>query len=120
MTEGEDDFRFFVNDRQFIWLWRERVDPKKARVPNPTVIVTRVADDIRKQMRLQMDTSIFFTEPHYDGYNAVLIRLPKIRAPLLREVITESYEVIRSASPARRRRPVRGGRLGRRPGSHPG
>jgi len=116
VTEGENDFRFFVNDRQFIWLWQERVDPKKARVPNPTVIVTRVADDIRKQMRLQMDTTIFFTEPHYDGYNAVLIRLPKIHAPLLREVITESYDVVRTARSGSRkgrrsapaRRPARG------------
>ena len=120
MTERSDDFRFFVNDRQFLWLWQERVDPKKARVPNPKVLVARVADDIRKQMRLQMDVDVFFTEPHYDGYNAVLIRLSKIQNRLLREVITESWKVTRSARPARRRRPASTARRGRRPGPHPG
>jgi hypothetical protein len=120
VTEGSDDFRFFVGDRQFLWLWQERVDPKKARVPNPKVLVARVADDVRKQMRLQMDKNVFFTEPHYDGYNAVLVHLPKIKTPLLREVIAESWEVMRSASPARRRRQASTARRGRRPGSHPG
>ena len=103
-SEGADDLRFFVNDRQFLWLWQERIDPKKARVPDPLVIVVRVADDIRKQMRLQMDTRVFFTEPHYDGYNAVLVRLPAIGRGLLREVITESWELMRSRSRARRPR----------------
>src|SRR5690348_9595451 len=27
-----------------VWVWRERVDPKKPRVPNPDVLVVRVAD----------------------------------------------------------------------------
>ena len=27
VSESPDDFRFFVNDKQFIWLWQERVDP---------------------------------------------------------------------------------------------
>jgi hypothetical protein len=120
VTEGAADFRFFAHDRQFLWLWQERVDPKKARVPNPKVLVARVADDIRKQMRLQMDSDVFFTEPHYDGYNAVLIRLPNITRPLLREVITESWEITRSARPARRRRPASATRRGRRPGPLPG
>ena len=106
VTESADDFRFFVNDRQFLWLWQERVDPKKARVPNPEVLVARVADDIRKRMRLAMDARVFFTEAHYDGYDAVLVRLPKISRPLLREVITESWEVVRSRPPVRRGRPA--------------
>ena len=119
MTEGDDGLRYVVNGRQFLWPWQERVDPKKARVPNYGVLVARVADDIRKQMRLQMDTTVFFTEPHYDGYNAVLVRLAKIRAPLLREVITEAWEVMRSASPAPRRRPASGGPRARRSARRP-
>ena len=72
-SEDPDSFRFYVDGRQFLWLWQERVDPKKPRVPNPEVIAARVADDLRKQMRLAIDPRVFFTEPHYVGYNAVLV-----------------------------------------------
>ena len=101
-------------------MYHGRTAADERRVPNPKVLVARVADDIRKQMRLQMDSDVFFTEPHYDGYNAVLIRLPKIKRPLLREVITESWEITRSARPGRRQRPASTVRRGRRPGRHPG
>ena len=115
-----------MDGRQFLWPWQERVDPKKARVPNYGVLAARVADDIHKTMRLQMDTAVFFTEPHYDGYNAVLVRLTKIRVPLLREVIAESYEIVRakaarrSGSRARPRRPASGAPRGRPARRRPG
>ena len=114
-SEDPESFRFYVGERQFLWLWQERVDPKKARVPNPGVIAVRVADDIRKRMRLAMDPRVFFTEPHYDGYDAVLVRLAAIGRETLREVITESWEVMRSGSRAPRRRPAAGGQRGRQP-----
>ena len=121
VTEDPEDLRFYVNGKQFLWLWQERVDPKKPRVPNPGVVVTRVPDDVAKQVILASDRAAYFTEPHYDGYNAVLIRLVKIRVPALRERITESYDVVkRSASRARRPRRASGGSRGRRPRGHPG
>ena len=91
-TEDPNEFVFRVDGKFFVWLWQERVDPKKARVPNPEVIAVRVADDIAKQMLLAMDPAVFFTEKHYDGYNAVLIRLPKISVDLLREVVTQGWQ----------------------------
>jgi len=133
VTEDPEDLRFYVNGKQFLWLWQERVDPKKARVPNPGVVVTRVPDDVAKQVILASDRAAYFTEPHYDGYSAVLIRLVKIRVPALRERITESYEIVRerggrggapaikrSASRARRPRRASGGSRGRQPRAHPG
>ena len=113
VTEDADEFRFFVDGKQFLWLWRERLDPKKSRVPNPGVIVARVPDDIAKQVVLASDRGAFFTEPHYDGYNAVLIRLEKIRVPALRERITESWSVVGKAR-SRSRRDPRAGPAGRR------
>ena len=104
VSESDDDFRFFTKGRQFIWLWQERVDPKKPRVPNPGVIAVRVADDIDKQVLLAMDREVFFTEPHYDGYNAVLIRLPKIRVPLLKDVIAQGWSAVSTKSARRPRR----------------
>jgi len=90
-TEDPEGFRFSVKGKQFVWVWLERVDPKKARVPNPDVIAVRVADDLDKQVLLASDREVFFTEPHYDGYPAVLVRLSKIDRARLKEVLTNAW-----------------------------
>ena len=91
MSEDPDEFRFLVEGKMFVWLWPERVAPKRTRVPNPDVIVVRVGNDIDKQVLLAMDPKVFFTEPHYDGYAAVLVRLPLINLDLLTDVLTEAW-----------------------------
>jgi hypothetical protein len=103
-TVDEDGLNYRVNDRLFAWAWRERVDPKKARVPNPDVLVVRVGGDIDKQVLLASDTNAFFTEPHYDGYAAVLVRLPRIERARLKELVSEAYELVRAKAPRRPRR----------------
>jgi hypothetical protein len=94
-TEDEDRFAFSVRnknkDKGFAWVWLERIDPKKGRVPNPKVLAVRVADEGEKEMLVASDDEKFFTEPHYNGYAAVLIRLPAIRVPELRELITDAW-----------------------------
>lgn len=49
-----------VAGKQFVWLWRERVDPEKAKVPNPEVIVLGVADLGEKDALLASDPEKFF------------------------------------------------------------
>ena len=90
-TEDPDRFCFFVQGKQFAWVWLERIEPKKARVPNPHVIAVRVADDLDKQVLLASDRAVFFTEAHYDGYPAVLVRLSKIDRARLKEVLTNAW-----------------------------
>ena len=97
-TEDPHGFRFFVDGKQFAWSWMERVQPKRARVPNRNVIAVRVAGEMDKQVLLDLDPSVFFTEPHYDGYPAVLVRLPTIDLELLREILTRAW---RSRAPKR-------------------
>ena len=80
-----------MKGKQFVWVCLERLEPKKARVPNPNVIAVRVADDLDKQVLLASDRSVFFTEPHYDGYPAVLVRLSKIDRARLKEVLTNAW-----------------------------
>ena len=101
-TEDPNVFRFFVEAKQFAWVWLERIDPKKARVPNPDVIGVRVADDRDKQVLLASDREVFFTEPHYDGYPAVLVRLSRIDRARLEEVLTNAWRC--RASPRLRSR----------------
>ena len=84
---------FRVGGRLFAWPWPERVDPRRPRVPNPEVLVVRVADEEEKQALLQLDPAALFTEPHYDGYAAVLVRLPLVSLDVLERLITDSWRL---------------------------
>ncbi|HET6897583.1 MAG TPA: hypothetical protein VFK70_04515, partial [Vicinamibacteria bacterium] len=75
----------------FVWVWLERKDPKKARTPCPTVLAVRVRDQAEKATLLAADPDVFFTEPHYNGFPAVLVRLPKVPRPLLRKLIMDAW-----------------------------
>jgi hypothetical protein len=87
----EAGFTFSVGGKGFAWLWRERVDPKRARVPNPDVLAVRVANELEKQALLALDPEVFFTEPHYNGYPAVLVRIPAIEQDLLEQVLADAW-----------------------------
>jgi hypothetical protein len=75
----------------FAWVWLERVDPKKARVPQPKVLAVRTASLDDKEFILAMDSKKFFTEPHYNGYPAVMIRLPEITVRELRPLLEAAW-----------------------------
>jgi hypothetical protein len=93
--EESGRFAFHVIDKGkkkgFAWVWLERVDPKKARVPNPEVLAVRVSGLEEKAALIAGDSEKFFTEPHYNGYPAVLVRLRAIKVPELRQLLTEAY-----------------------------
>src|SRR5262245_20900856 len=94
-VQAEEGFAFSVLNRGkqkgFAWVWMERIQPKKPRVPNPEVIALRVADETEKEMLLGSDEEKFFTEPHYNGYPAILVRLPAIEVSELAELITDAW-----------------------------
>ena len=96
--EVKDRFAFNVRngkkEKGFVWVWQERVDPKKPRVPNPEVLAVRVADLDEKDALLAMDKKAFFTEPHYDGFPAVLVRLPLVRLAELRALIAAAWRSV--------------------------
>ena len=73
------------------WVWMERVDPGRPRVPNPAVLAVRVENGSEKEMLLAADPDVFFTEPHYNGFPAVLVRLAAIGADELAELITDGW-----------------------------
>ena len=94
-TEGTDRFAFSVENKGkqkgFVWVWLERKDPKKARTPCPTVLAVRVRDQAEKATLLAGDPDVFFSEPHYNGFPAVLVRLPKVPRALLRKLIVDAW-----------------------------
>lgn len=77
--------------KQFAWVWHERVTPGKPRVPRPDVLAVRVAGQGEKEMLLASDPAKFFTEPHYNGFPAVLVRLSAVAEDELRELITDAW-----------------------------
>jgi hypothetical protein len=94
-VEAPDRFAFSVRNKDklkgFVWVWMERITPKKARVPQPSVIAVRVANLDDKEVLLARDQRKFFTEPHYKGFPAVLVRLPAVTARELRPLIAEAW-----------------------------
>jgi hypothetical protein len=94
-SEGEERFAFSVRSKEkqkgFVWVWMERVEPRKPRVPSPDVVAVRVADQEEKELLLAADPAKFFTEPHYNGFPAVLVRLRAIGVDELSALITEAW-----------------------------
>jgi hypothetical protein len=90
-SEDPEDFRFFVAGKAFVWRWLERIDPKRARVPSPDVVAVRVGNEFEKETLIDMNPDVFFTERHYDGYPAVLVRLAAIDLDLLQVIVTDAW-----------------------------
>jgi hypothetical protein len=88
-------FAFAVRNKgklkAFVWVWMERVAPKKPRVPAPSVIAVRTASLEDRELMLARDAAKFFTEPHYTGFPAILVRLPAVTARELKPIITEAW-----------------------------
>jgi hypothetical protein len=78
----------------YAWAWLERLDPKKARVPSTTVLALRVANLGAKDLMLKAEPDKFFTEPHYNGYPAVLLRLSTVRVPELRTLLRDAWQCV--------------------------
>jgi hypothetical protein len=90
-TAAADRIAYSVAGKQFAWSWMERIEPKKPRIPNREVIAVRTVNELEKQALLAMDSGVFFTEPHYDGYPAVLVRLAAIDEDLLEDILVAGW-----------------------------
>lgn len=91
----------------FVWAWRKRIDARKPKVPQTDVVVLRVASLTDKEFLLGLDAEKFFTEPHYDGYPAVLVRLAAVKTPELRALIREAWRCLAETPPTKPRRRTR-------------
>jgi hypothetical protein len=96
-SEAADGFAFTVRagtkEKAFAWVWLERQAPAGPRRPNPGVLAVRVTGEDEKRALIAAGPTVFFTEPHYDGWPAVLIRLDAIDRDELREVLTDAWRI---------------------------
>jgi hypothetical protein len=82
--------KFFCFHRS---LRRDAIDPDTGERLDD-VLVFRVADVGMKELMLADDRGVFFTTPHFDGYSAVLIRIPdlaRIDRDELEDAVVEAW-----------------------------
>lgn len=94
-SELPDRFAFAVANKgkfkAFAWVWNERREPKRPRVPNPAVLAVRVPSELDKHLLIDAAPDRFFTEPHYNGFPAVLVRLEAVTAEELEGLLREGW-----------------------------
>ena len=62
--------------------------------PEGPLLAVRVEDLGEKEAVLAANPDAFFTIPHFDGFSAVLIRLPDVAGQALRDAITDAWLAI--------------------------
>ncbi|WP_422741841.1 MmcQ/YjbR family DNA-binding protein [Micromonospora sp. WMMD754] len=83
-----------VRDKMFAWerpLRRADLDALGDAAPDGPILAARVPDLGAKEALLADDPAVYFTVPHLDGYPAVLVRLDRIGAVELTELLTEAW-----------------------------
>jgi hypothetical protein len=91
-----DNRAWKVRKKTFVWERPLRGSDLKAlgeAAYQGPILGARVEHLIAKDALLADDPDVFFTTPHFDGYPAVLIRLPEIGTDILEEVIVEAWIV---------------------------
>jgi hypothetical protein len=96
--EGEERFSFGVEVKGklkgYCWTWLERLEPKKARVPNNRVLAIRTPSLQAKELLLASEPERFFTEDHYNGFPAILVRLDLMDPAELVDLLQQAHESV--------------------------
>ncbi len=95
LPEAEDrtaqsGLQFYVRGKQFAWTYLDRVEIKGRRRPRLDVLAVRCAA-AEKEGLLASAPEKFFTTDHYRGFPAILVRLDKIDARELRELLIAAW-----------------------------
>src|SRR3954466_15262288 len=83
-----------VKEKLFVWerpLRRTDLEALGDAAPTGPILGARVEHLVAKEALIADDPAVFFTTPHFEGYPAVLIRLPAISLEILEEVTIEAW-----------------------------
>src|SRR5687768_11095620 len=87
-----DGFDFRVAGKGFVWSYPERIPGKPRRI-RTDIAVLFVGDEAEKQALLLGEPGIFFTDPGYDGFPLVMVRLAAVGADRLAELVTDAWRM---------------------------
>jgi hypothetical protein len=93
-TAGGVNRAWTVRKKMFVWerpLRKSDIAALGDAAPSGPILGAKVEHLIAKEALLADDPDVFFTTPHFDGYPAVLIRLPQIGLDVLEEVVAEAW-----------------------------
>jgi hypothetical protein len=83
-----------VRDKGFIWerpLRKTDLAALGDAAPEGPILGARVEHLVAKQAMIESEPDVFFTIPHFEGYPAILVKLDRIGAAELEEVIVEAW-----------------------------
>ncbi len=84
---------FEVGGKGLAWAYLARPAPKAKRVLVPGVIAVRCSMET-KELLLDVAPERFFTDDHYRGYPAVLVRLAEIEADELEGLLRQAWKIV--------------------------
>lgn len=87
-----DGFDFRVANKGFVWSYPQR-EPGRPRVIHTDIAVLYVGDEAEKQALLLGEPDIFFTNPGYDGFPLVMVRLSEVDDERLVELVTDAWRM---------------------------
>ena len=91
---SRDHAAWIVHKKFFVWerpLRRSDLAALGKKASAGPILGVRTADLEMKEALLAGNPRVYFTTPHFDGYPAVLVRLDRISARDLRDVIVEAW-----------------------------
>jgi hypothetical protein len=83
-----------IKDKYFVWERPLRQSDLRAlgdAAPKGPILGARVEHLGAKEALVQSEPDVFFTTPHFEGYPAVLIKLPAISKEILAEIVVEAW-----------------------------
>jgi hypothetical protein len=91
---SRDLLQWRVKDKLFVWerpLRRSDLEALGDEAPEGPILGARVEHLGAKEALVADASGVFFTTPHFDGYPAILVRLDRISARDLEEVVVEAW-----------------------------
>ena len=99
----DETLAFGCGERGFAWSFRQRDAPKTPRRPNLEILAISCPLET-KDLLIEAAPDIYFDDPHYKGYPAVLTRLATIGEDELAERLQAAYAFQKARPPKRKRK----------------
>jgi hypothetical protein len=91
---GGRHLKWVIKDKLVAWerpLRRADLEALGADAPQPPILAAWVPDLVDKEALISDSSGVYFTTPHFDGWDIVLVALERIPIEELEELIIDSW-----------------------------